>query len=206
MGFVYFVNRYYDPQTGQFLSVDPLVDETGEPYGYATDDPINKSDPAGLKVTLPPPGNGFHWTVVTKIQNVLGNPQITLPATNLLALSVGPAYLEVSAPVFDIVQIQSEAGWIQGNHCSKEYCQFIVTNVENVFKLHDFEGLSGSGKLNYQIYGVRVDIIPPLNNPNLQLGSSWSASLYLRLPNRADPWLTSAVRTPSNPCSLGSVG
>ena len=24
------VGRYYDPQTGQFLSVDPLVDETGQ--------------------------------------------------------------------------------------------------------------------------------------------------------------------------------
>ena len=29
------VGRYYDPATGQFLSVDPLVDETGQPYAYA---------------------------------------------------------------------------------------------------------------------------------------------------------------------------
>jgi RHS repeat-associated protein len=42
------VGRYYDPQTGQFLSVDPLVDETGEPYAYAEDDPVNSSDPTGL--------------------------------------------------------------------------------------------------------------------------------------------------------------
>jgi hypothetical protein len=28
------VNRYYDPATEQFLSVDPLVDETGTPYAF----------------------------------------------------------------------------------------------------------------------------------------------------------------------------
>jgi RHS repeat-associated protein len=47
-GFLYLVNRYYDPETGQFLSVDPLVDTTGQPYSYANDDPVNASDPNGL--------------------------------------------------------------------------------------------------------------------------------------------------------------
>jgi uncharacterized protein RhaS with RHS repeats len=28
------INRYYDPATEQFLSVDPLVDETGTPYAF----------------------------------------------------------------------------------------------------------------------------------------------------------------------------
>jgi hypothetical protein len=42
------VGRYYDPATGQFLSVDPLVDETGQPYAYADDDPVNGVDPNGL--------------------------------------------------------------------------------------------------------------------------------------------------------------
>jgi hypothetical protein len=27
-------NRYYDPSTGQFLTVDPMVGETGEAYAY----------------------------------------------------------------------------------------------------------------------------------------------------------------------------
>jgi hypothetical protein len=43
-----FIERYYDPATGQFLSVDPLVSSTGEPYAYARDDPVNGSDPNGL--------------------------------------------------------------------------------------------------------------------------------------------------------------
>jgi hypothetical protein len=47
------VHRYYDPTTGQFLTVDPLVDETGQAYGYVSDDPVSGSDPNGLSVTDP---------------------------------------------------------------------------------------------------------------------------------------------------------
>lgn len=42
------VNRYYDPSTDQFISVDPLVSVTGQPISYANDDPVNASDPSGL--------------------------------------------------------------------------------------------------------------------------------------------------------------
>jgi RHS repeat-associated protein len=44
---VYLVNRYYDPTTAQFLSVDPLVNATGQPYAYGEDDPVNETDPSG---------------------------------------------------------------------------------------------------------------------------------------------------------------
>ena len=47
-GFQYLINRYYDPSTGQFLSVDPLAALTGARYGYSADDPINFRDPLGL--------------------------------------------------------------------------------------------------------------------------------------------------------------
>jgi hypothetical protein len=42
------VDRYYDPTTDQFLSVDPDVVETGQPYAYTGDDPLNATDPLGL--------------------------------------------------------------------------------------------------------------------------------------------------------------
>jgi hypothetical protein len=43
------VNRYYDPSTDQFLSVDPDVSETDQPYSFTDDDPLNATDPLGLK-------------------------------------------------------------------------------------------------------------------------------------------------------------
>jgi RHS repeat-associated protein len=47
-GLTYLINRYYDPTTAQFLTVDPLVAQTGQPYAYTGDDPINNTDPTGL--------------------------------------------------------------------------------------------------------------------------------------------------------------
>ena len=47
-GLLYLHARFYDPTTGQFMSVDPLVEQTQQPYAYAGDDPINAIDPTGL--------------------------------------------------------------------------------------------------------------------------------------------------------------
>jgi RHS repeat-associated protein len=46
-GLVYFVDRYYDPTTDQFISVDPDVAESGQPYAFVGDDPVNETDPTG---------------------------------------------------------------------------------------------------------------------------------------------------------------
>jgi RHS repeat-associated protein len=43
----YMIDRYYDPATDQFLSVDPLVMDTGQPYAFTGDDPLNGTDPLG---------------------------------------------------------------------------------------------------------------------------------------------------------------
>jgi RHS repeat-associated protein len=47
-GLHYLRARYYDPDTAQFLSRDPLVGFTGDPYGYAGGTPLNAIDPTGL--------------------------------------------------------------------------------------------------------------------------------------------------------------
>jgi RHS repeat-associated protein len=47
-GLIYLRARVYDPATAQFLSVDPDVASTGEPYSYGGDDPVNSSDPTGM--------------------------------------------------------------------------------------------------------------------------------------------------------------
>lgn len=59
-GLIYLRARTYDPATAQFLSVDPMLMETGEPYGYAGDNPVNRADPSGLCAQLPKPGTKRH--------------------------------------------------------------------------------------------------------------------------------------------------
>ncbi|HAP75385.1 MAG TPA: hypothetical protein DCR14_04820 [Acidimicrobiaceae bacterium] len=45
---IYLNNRYHDPALAAFVSVDPLVGKTGEPYLYAGGSPSTKMDPTGL--------------------------------------------------------------------------------------------------------------------------------------------------------------
>jgi uncharacterized protein RhaS with RHS repeats len=52
------VDRYYDPSTDQFLSVDPLLALTGQPYAFTADDPLNETDPLGLDGCDCPWGGG----------------------------------------------------------------------------------------------------------------------------------------------------
>jgi RHS repeat-associated protein len=47
-GLQYLHARWYDPTTGQFMSVDPLEALTGQPYSYTNNNPVNGSDPSGL--------------------------------------------------------------------------------------------------------------------------------------------------------------
>jgi RHS repeat-associated protein len=46
-GLIYMRARTYDPATAQFLTRDPWVAITGEPYSYAGDNPLTFADPTG---------------------------------------------------------------------------------------------------------------------------------------------------------------
>jgi RHS repeat-associated protein len=48
-GLDYLVNRYYEPPTGQLISIDLKVEITNQPFVYATDNPTLNVDPKGLK-------------------------------------------------------------------------------------------------------------------------------------------------------------
>ena len=50
--------RWYDPTSGQFLSVDPVVAETGATYNYAGDNPVDLTDPTGWFKICGPLGIG----------------------------------------------------------------------------------------------------------------------------------------------------
>ncbi len=74
-GLIYLVNRYYDTSTDQFITVDPLVSLTGEPFSYAGEDPVNGSDPSGLMCNANPFSGGF-WSqgnCLSDASNAAGN-------------------------------------------------------------------------------------------------------------------------------------
>ncbi len=77
-GLYYLRARYYDPSTGQFLTVDPKVATTLSPYGYVQGDPLNGTDPSGewgLPGWVTSAWNATGGHVVSAAQNLcLRNP------------------------------------------------------------------------------------------------------------------------------------
>ncbi len=59
-GFLYLRARYYDPETAQFLTRDPLETISGSAYGYVYNSPVNGTDPSGLRPGLEP-DRPQHW-------------------------------------------------------------------------------------------------------------------------------------------------
>jgi RHS repeat-associated protein len=82
-GLIYLRARYYDPGTGQFLTRDPLLAITGEPYNYVANNPLNGSDPLGAS----------WWSTALKVTGVVvGVAAVVVAAT---ALTVGTGGLDI---------------------------------------------------------------------------------------------------------------
>jgi RHS repeat-associated protein len=60
-GYQYLRARYYDPTTGQFLTVDPALTATGGRYDFVANDPLNRADPLGL----------FSWSHAFKVAGLV---------------------------------------------------------------------------------------------------------------------------------------
>jgi RHS repeat-associated protein len=69
-GLLYLINRYYDPVTGQFISVDPDLAQTSAPYAYANGNPVTNTDPTGLRV--------LDGSTRCNIYHSTGNWQVTI--------------------------------------------------------------------------------------------------------------------------------
>jgi hypothetical protein len=93
------VHRYYDPQTGEFLTVDAIVDTTLSAYGYASGDPLNVIDPSG-DVAAPPgslKGSTFVYTPVHEPKTHVDIQAAPSSMSYVLITVKGP-----SGPVIDI--------------------------------------------------------------------------------------------------------
>jgi RHS repeat-associated protein len=51
-GLYYMQARYYDPSIGQFTTIDPISEVTGQTYSYAANNPISYVDPSGEGLCL----------------------------------------------------------------------------------------------------------------------------------------------------------
>ena len=100
-GLIYLIGRYYDPQTGQFLTVDPAGDIVGlNAYVYTRDDPVNLTDPSGALALFPFGGSTGASVVATASGELCpdgGNQsQRSLQAVNA---SRNPTLFEADVPV-----------------------------------------------------------------------------------------------------------
>jgi hypothetical protein len=84
------INRYYDPSTDQFLSIDPDVASTDQPYVFTNDDPLNAEDPLGLD---PKP---IASSVLNAFKNV---PAVTTNKTVAVDVGMFEAIITVSVSV-----------------------------------------------------------------------------------------------------------
>jgi RHS repeat-associated protein len=69
-GLVYLRARDYDAVTGQFLTTDPLVDQTRQPYAYTGNNPLLATDPTGLYFNF---GSGDWNALANAVNRLVGN-------------------------------------------------------------------------------------------------------------------------------------
>jgi RHS repeat-associated protein len=123
-GLIYLINRYYDPTTDEFLSIDPDVALTDQPYLYTGDDPLNLNDPLG-DLALAAPGGIVRPTpapkpapvqttlkkVVTvpittsKTKVLMSNPVVTVTLTTSVTVTgptAAPVGIGISIPSGDV--------------------------------------------------------------------------------------------------------
>jgi RHS repeat-associated protein len=90
-GLYYYRARYYDPNTGRFVSQDPegFAAEDGNLFRYATNNPGNMTDPSGMQVRGGPLGSYFPDAREGALP-VGQSPQSNLPGQAGTQTRVGP--------------------------------------------------------------------------------------------------------------------
>ena len=174
-GLNYLINRYYDSQTGQFLSIDPAFDSTDSAYGYAAGDPVNRVDPLGL----------FPWKSLASGIALVGGAAVSIvgcAAGGCLVAAAGAATIGVASGVSTImlgcwgpnddcggavvegmISIAA-AGWGVGGSLIKKVGSKIVTRAANAAG-ELLEATSQILDLRSIVTGNNVNLAAPASTP-----------------------------------------
>lgn len=98
-GLIYLVNRYYDPAAGQFISLDPQVDGTLQPYSYAGGNPVTTTDPTGLYPTCSPLNSSARFEYACKFTVGQINSTTSCITCALTAIQIAVAACVAGGPV-----------------------------------------------------------------------------------------------------------
>jgi RHS repeat-associated protein len=99
-GLIYLRARSYDPNTAQFVSVDPLVSVTRAPYTYTNDSPLNEVDPTGFCSINPFSSSGcLSEGIEAGVHFAEEHPVATGIALGVVAVATGGAAIAVEGGV-----------------------------------------------------------------------------------------------------------
>jgi RHS repeat-associated protein len=177
-GLIYLRNRVYDPATTQFLSVDPAVSITQEPYAYAADDSVNLTDRTGLEAfPIPVPVAG----------GCAAAPEICA------GVAVGGVDVYLGIKVFNAWAGEEESGNDEGTQELKEH-ENAECNAESIANGHafdehidEFPGISTPKEFQERIEEV-------VENPTASKELARGRTAYYD-----EPTNTLVIEDPSNP-------
>ncbi|MFH0949026.1 MAG: RHS repeat-associated core domain-containing protein [Candidatus Aenigmatarchaeota archaeon] len=76
-GLYYYGARYYNPDIGRFVSVDPVYNPAESPYAYAANNPVKFVDPSGLRIQLPADETERN-RIVEDVTNMVGEEAVRI--------------------------------------------------------------------------------------------------------------------------------
>lgn len=133
------VNRYYDPTTDQFLSIDPAVATTGQPYVFVNDSPLNSTDPLGLKLSATQKLSTAMIKLEAAAKKEKKHPTIANKAAELadartVVRDAGPVIARANEAVnaateTGVTEVPSQVAIAKSNQSSANSCQNFAQNI-----------------------------------------------------------------------------
>lgn len=103
-------NRFYDAQIGRFHQIDPLANlsDNWSTYAFASNNPILRNDPLGLKDSIVVGADGKK----EHVRSVIVGENVTVTAKKKSTPSIDPKYASFGALLLPRAALGSRAGWV----------------------------------------------------------------------------------------------